>query len=329
LGHGGRRFRAVLGRDAPRGPVGRRGPVATAAPGLPVRHLVGPLEIQQVADVFGLLTGRLAVPDVFLVLDRGRQLLDDVPAATTGVRARLLLQQLLLLFLLGYSRSLLLLMLLFGSLLLVFGSLLLVRQRLLCRRRGRTPLVRRRLLYGRHQRVVLAGGRGRRHSRSRGGRRGRTADGRRVVRAVAVFALVAAVVVLEQRQPLALVLGLGRPLEHGEYLAEQLPVLGRLPEPALHGAGVVVDAEPAVVAVRYRAQERTGEERLRLRALVARLVRKARRRRRFRLGVLAIVGPPARRRPSLGRHAVVAAVVAVGRVAVKRRELPRHLQLLV
>jgi len=286
LGHGRRRFRAaVLGRGAPRGPVRRRRPVAAAAPGLPARHLVGPLEIQQVADVPGLLTGRgrLAVPDVFLVGDRGRQLLDDVPAVTAGVRARLLLQQLLLL--LGDSRSLLLMS---GSFLLVFDSLLrlrlllLVHQRLLWRRSGRTPFVCHRLLYGRHQRVVLAGGRGRWHSWSGGGRRGRAADRRRVVRAVDVFALVAAVVVLEQRQPLTLVLGLGRPLEHGEYLAEQLPVLGRLPEPALHGAGVVVDAEPAVVAVRYGAQERTGKERLRLSALVARLVRKARRRRRFR-----------------------------------------------
>jgi len=178
---------------------------------------------------------------------------------------------------------------------------------------------------------VLAGGRGRRHSWRAGRRRGRAADGRSVVRAIAaVFAFVTAVViVLEQRQPLALVLGLGRPLEHGEYLPEQLAVLGRLPEPALHRAGVVVDAEPAVVAVRYRAQERTGEERLGLRALVARLVRKARRRRRFCLGILAR-GATALCRPSLRLQPfVVAAVVAVRRVAVKRRELPRHLQFLV
>jgi len=120
---GGRRFRAVR-HGAPRRPVRRRRPFVAAAPGLQARHLVGPLEIQQVADVLGLMIGRgrLAVPDVFLVLDRGRQLLDDVPAVTAGFRARLLL---LLLLLFGHIRSLLLL--LFRSFLLVFGRLLLVR----------------------------------------------------------------------------------------------------------------------------------------------------------------------------------------------------------
>jgi len=114
-----------------------------------------------------------------------------------------------------------------------------------------------------------------------------------------------------------------------------LTVLGRLPEPALHRAGVVVDAEPAVIAVRNGAQERTGEERLGLRALVARLVREARRRRRLGLGILAL-GPTAAdgSRSGCGSSVgwqpfVVAAVVAIRRVAVKRRELPGHLQLLV
>jgi len=186
---------------------------------------------------------------------------------------------------------------------------------------------------------VLARRRGRGHSRRGGHRSGRTAargrvGGRVVVAVQAVFALVAAVVVvvLQERQSLALVLGLGRPFEHGEYLAEQLTVLGRLPEPALHGAGVVVDAEPAVVAVRYGAQERSREERLGLRALVARLVRETGRRRRLRLGILGPAHHGSRRGPSLAvgrRTAVVAAVVAVRRVPVERRELSGHLQLLL
>lgn len=371
---GGRRL-GVVGH-APGGPVRRRTVVRRSAAvrgaPLPARHLVGPLELHQMADVPGLGGRRLAVvPRVFLVLHGGRQLFDDVPLpAGLLVHGRLRLLRLLL--------QLLLVVVHHDGRLVGFGfaaaahlprsrppSLLRVAFRLF--RAGRRGLHLSLLLLrlhqrrvtvgglgllqdGRHQRVVLARGRrgrhfrsGRRTRRHRFGTQFQPADAvvvAFVVVLAAAAAAAAAIVlvllgVLQQRQPLALVLGLGRPLEHGEYLAEQLPVFGSLPEAALHRAGVVVDAEPAVVAVRYRAQERSGEERLGLRALVARLVREPGRRRCLRLRVFAaraaVDAHLAAQRPlhERRRGRVVLVLAVRQRVAVERRELAGHLQLFV